>query len=462
MPTITPNQRQDLLNYFDEMGIEMLPKLPRTANYDEVLLAFSEGLTRAQVKRVYDQWRAGKIFTETIDWDAVVIIMKERTVGVALGAFQQSFTNSSVLDPQIISALQGTWAQDQGFWGDFYQLYEEHVIKFLRGSPARYDASWCALWVSTTQLREQLRPRWESMRPPEWRSLVNGYVDLFGDDSFQDCLYAELFSLATDAFTRALRVTPPLKLPFLLSTIKLHEGGLLVVYYISGYLMSKLWSYNRRLSASLPFIDAFLAVHKISRETAQMCHLPLDLVTQRTRGKLLYTSTLFYEFVQTLEKGYSHLCTKENLLLCRSELLQEARDLVHSHPDVLSAWRRCFTSQLADIEEGDRCMMFENITSRFFRLRGNDCKKHILSNVHLTNQASHLRATLAAKATSKNGREYQPFDDDHERFLDSLDTLIDDEDDRSTNGDDSDDAEEATEPKAEDPLRGASSLLTQS
>jgi hypothetical protein len=181
-----------------------------------------------------------------------------------------------------------------------------------------------------------------------------------------------------------------------------------VLYYISGWLLSIILKESQHDNPTSLDLAFFVAKNTITPEQAKELNMPYELVASRTRGLLLYSSPDMYNVVLELEHSFMSLLTMSNLIAFGGSLVSAALDSILESGTLSLALEVCML-QLNEAAKNqsrpypNRRPILELIVNKYFRMRGRDMVKSILSVLRLTKSAktalSH-RAQLAAAATS--------------------------------------------------------------
>lgn len=204
-----------------------------------------------------------------------------------------------------------------------------------------------------------------------------------------------------------------------------------VLYYISGWLLSIMFNESKRdtpISVDLVF---FVAKNSITPEQAKELDMPYELVASRTRGSLLYSSPAMYDVVLELEHSFYSVLTMTNLIAFGGSLVSAALDLVLESHALLLALEVCMFQLDKAADEQNRSYpnrrpILELIVNKYFRMRGRDMVKSILSVLRLTKSAktalSH-RAQLAAAATSAAAKRRKQRTSESYSLVDKVDCV---------------------------------------
>lgn len=180
------------------------------------------------------------------------------------------------------------------------------------------------------------------------------------------------------------------------------------LYYISGYLLSSLYSKFRRGSPVGVHLDVFVACHSITAEMAKKDSLPIGFVETRTKGSLIFSSRSIYELVLHFEHACSSLLTTKNLIAQGGSLVAKVMDRISESGEISSAFAECMKPILGSyakehITAADSALIFQMVLITFIKMRGKDLVKSIVSKLKLKQAAaganSH-RSKLAVLATT--------------------------------------------------------------
>ena len=159
--------------------------------------------------------------------------------------------------------------------------------------------------------------------------------------------------------------------------------------------------------------------------------MPYELVASRTRGSLLYSSPAMYDVVLELEHSFYSVLTMTNLIAFGGSLVSAALDLVLESHALLLALEVCMFQLDKAADEQNRSYpnrrpILELIVNKYFRMRGRDMVKYILSVLRLTKSAktalSH-RAQLAAAATSAAAKRRKQRTSESYSLVDKVDCV---------------------------------------
>jgi hypothetical protein len=187
------------------------------------------------------------------------------------------------------------------------------------------------------------------------------------------------------------------------------------LYYISGYLLSSVYEKDGSSSPLVIPLRILVAAHSISVEEAKALNLPMELVTLRTSGSLIYSSLEMFNLVLILEHSFSSLLSLANIIAFGSEIMSRVQSVIMESDDI--SW--AFDSVMRVVDEHakkryvsipDPRPILRRILDAYVKMRGKDLVKSMMSRLRLKQSASTAlphRSQLAAAATaaSSNGKK---------------------------------------------------------
>ncbi|CAM9461927.1 unnamed protein product [Scytosiphon promiscuus] len=184
-----------------------------------------------------------------------------------------------------------------------------------------------------------------------------------------------------------------------------------VLYYISGYVLSKVWTHKRRRNLSNPeWDDVVTSNHSKCSAAAiernpELVHM-VGVVDQRNDpvngAGLLYPTLEWFEFVFALENGYYHILSQPVFLgAFLGDLPTEILRVVSGSAVVKERWAKCCPIG-GDSKVLDE--VFKFVVGKFHNVRMGDFSKSLSANSSLRQSKGELALRQQLKAgTAKDG-----------------------------------------------------------
>ena len=182
---------------------------------------------------------------------------------------------------------------------------------------------------------------------------------------------------------------------------------LATVYYLAGWLLSKLRVMAERRSTEDPIFMTFRTKHSIGREAAVAAGLPTGVIDGRTRGRLLYPSKEFFDFVVVVERTYAVNLNLEQLTRHSTRLLLEIHHALVASTVANTMMASISATLCEQAGQGGWSATRFGVSRRrllcmvlrwYTRMRGKDAVKSFLTSLKDTSSSTclTLRQSLAA------------------------------------------------------------------
>lgn len=406
---LNPEGRTELVDFFENNLIQSIPKTMAGALAE---IANRHQLIRRQVTSLFQRWKRAKNHQNALHTPHLLgelLAKLGNTVTFVTTVWDTLLVTLFVtLRPHVRAQLEG-WRDDATIHNFIFTLASEMISVFCANFPTTLEEienkrrsfrrgldaifpekleSWLALLQQNQISTSHWRTLEKFVHPRKPLAVLNRmfFRTLFEtvNGCCQDLINAPTaISIQSECLVDQARSIP----------LSAKE----VVYYISGYLLSKLWGLLVKAGSDREAepMRTFLDHHRIDWSCASRLCLPIRRVDKKQAvGKLIYSSQVFYHFISVIEVGYSRVMTLENLRTHPENLAEIAHDQIRSHSDVLAAWGDCFVD--LDIPSLTQTKLFDQFTKRYLRLRGRDFVFQLLGTMRRTTDTNSLRAQLAA------------------------------------------------------------------